>query len=240
MNDRTKDPFACWWWPGQWLHIVYGIWIDQLWYWQNMRPRLHGRTKGWGIWAQGMLGAGIIGFALAAFAGVILSVIGTQVRWEFLFPAVAIGIGLGVGLGMLGVVASIGAGMVTGIVTAVCLSTMFGVSAGWGGTQDMILGNAQSFTILSVIGPIVMTISLGVGRVVFEGDKWSVPESLIVAILMFGATLTYSQVPKPEVIIAQAVAIGAGLYLSGRWAARQVPDNELRKRLANPNKQNFK
>ncbi len=77
MNDRTKDPFARWRWPGLWLHIVYGVWIDQLWYWQNMRHRIYGRTKGWGVWVQGMLGAGIAGIALAAFAGVMLSVAGT-------------------------------------------------------------------------------------------------------------------------------------------------------------------
>jgi hypothetical protein len=184
-----------------------------------------------------MLGAGIAGFALAAFAGVMLSVAGTQVRWEFLFPAIAVGIGLGIGLGILGVVVSIGSGVVTGIVTIICLCPIFGVSAVWGGSRDLLLGNTQSLTALSVVGPVVLAVGLGVGRVVIEGDRWSMLESLFGAILVIGFTVSMSQMSKIEVAPVEGLAIGIGLYLSGRWAARQIPDNDLRKRLANPDKQ---
>jgi hypothetical protein len=42
------------------------------------------------------------------------------------------------------------------------------------------------------------------------------------------------QMANIAVGIAATVACGLGIYASGRWATRQVPDVETRKRLANP------
>ena len=78
MNEQTTNKtspptqpqpydFSRWWWPVNWLRIVYGVWVDQLWYWENVRPLLRGRKQGWGIFAQGMLGAVLV--ALVPLAG---------------------------------------------------------------------------------------------------------------------------------------------------------------------------
>jgi hypothetical protein len=29
-NEQTTDPLSRWWWPGQWLRIVYAVRVDQV------------------------------------------------------------------------------------------------------------------------------------------------------------------------------------------------------------------
>jgi len=55
-NKHPGDLLARWWWPGQWLHIVWGVWVDQVWYWQNVQPKLNDRRRVWGVFAQSVLG----------------------------------------------------------------------------------------------------------------------------------------------------------------------------------------
>lgn len=61
-QDEPRDALARWWWPGQWLRIVYGVLIDQVWYWQNVRPRLRSRVEGWGLLVQAILGTMLVVF----------------------------------------------------------------------------------------------------------------------------------------------------------------------------------
>lgn len=66
--------FARWWWPANWLRIVYAVCVDQRWYWQQIRPQLHGRNERL-LLLQAALGATLcillLALVLAATAGVL-------------------------------------------------------------------------------------------------------------------------------------------------------------------------
>lgn len=63
-NVRGIASFAQWWWPGNWLRIVYSVCVDQRWYWQHIRPQLHGRS-GALIMFQAALGSVVCFLVLA-------------------------------------------------------------------------------------------------------------------------------------------------------------------------------
>jgi hypothetical protein len=53
-DGRPLEPA---WSPLSWLRIVYAVWFDQLWYWREIRPRLHGKTVSWPLVAQAYAGS---------------------------------------------------------------------------------------------------------------------------------------------------------------------------------------
>ncbi|MDI7275103.1 MAG: hypothetical protein QME94_03910 [Anaerolineae bacterium] len=67
MSEPSRDTLSRWWSPLQWLRIACSAWVDQAWYWQNVRPHLRGRKQGWGLFGQAVLGA-TLASALAATA----------------------------------------------------------------------------------------------------------------------------------------------------------------------------
>jgi len=232
MNNEAEDALSRWWWPGQWLRIVYGVWIDQLWYWQNVRPRLRGRLRGWGIWTQGMLGAGLTAFAVVAIIGVVSSVAGIQVKWQFLFPTVAMGIVAGMVFGMLGLIIGITTSMVVGMAGCLCFGVLLGVLIlRVGVNSDVILGTGQSATSLRLVGVGLIAVSAGLTRVLVEGRRWNLLESLLGAVF---AGLVFGQMMRIGEGIAAAAIFILGIVAGERWATRQVPDDESRRRLANP------
>ena len=242
MNDDIGDEFARWWWPGQWLHIVYGVWIDQLWYWQNVRPRLRGRTQGWKIFVQGMLGTALIGLAFAVIVGIVSQL--ELSRWIFLVPVVASCIVLGIVLGIGAVVA----GWAFDITTRGS-----GISFTFGKVADSVIigmwiGTAFTVAILSLplefpiggLGSISSNLNLvalatiggasGIALSVGDGHRQGLLQSLLIALLA-----GWFIGPGGIVVhIATGAVVGLSYYLGNRWATRQIPDEETRKRLANP------
>ena len=72
-----------------------------------------------------------------------------------------------------------------------------------------------------------------IAEAVSEGTRRGVRESMLGAL---GAGIIFSSAGSVVAGIAGGVACGLGLYLGGRWATRQVADEETRKRLANPDR----
>lgn len=77
-DQETPDVLARWWWPGQWLRIVWSVWVDQKWYWQNVYPRLENRRRGWGIFVQTWLGAMLIALCLLVIRSIIVGGLGME------------------------------------------------------------------------------------------------------------------------------------------------------------------
>jgi hypothetical protein len=73
-NKHTDDLLARWWWPGQWLHIVWGVWVDQVWYRRKVQPKLNDPRGAWGVFAQSVLGTMAI---LALFLALVIIVSGS-------------------------------------------------------------------------------------------------------------------------------------------------------------------
>jgi hypothetical protein len=82
MNSKTSDTLSRWWWPGQWLQIVSGVFIDQVWYWRNVRPLLKDPAKRVNIFIQGLLGANLVVIALLVFVVCgVRGLLGLDIRW---------------------------------------------------------------------------------------------------------------------------------------------------------------
>jgi hypothetical protein len=80
-SKTTIDLLSRWWWPGQWLRIVWAVWTDQLWYWQNVLPQLQGKRAA-SFFFQALFGSGILAIGPALVAGVIVDTIAIHVDWE--------------------------------------------------------------------------------------------------------------------------------------------------------------
>ncbi len=227
MNDKTKDPLARWWWPGQWLYIVYGIWIDQLWYWQNVRPRLRGRLGG-PLYIQGMLGATLV-VTFATLAIVVLSSIaGAEIHWNTLVMSVTLGLIGSIVLGMMRVIdQGLSASLIYGVTLSIVVSTLLVIFSG--SLDDTVL-KLQSSAV-SVIWGVFWGIAFSIARYLIKG----VPSGVNVDIFLVAAICTTAAMQSGVMTgIVTAIGFGAGYYLGGKWAIRQVPDKEARRRLANP------
>jgi hypothetical protein len=118
-DDRQTDAnLTKWWWPGQWLRIVYSVWFDQMWYWQHVRPQLYG-LRGWRLFAQAMLGTLLFQLTLAIVLGVFIGTI-LYMDWWLL----AILIGISVLLGLLAGITNRAYGLVLGVVFTNLLATL--------------------------------------------------------------------------------------------------------------------
>ncbi len=67
------------WRPSRWLQIIYGVWIDQSWYWQNVLPSLP--ELGMQIFIQGALGAILIALSASVLFLGVLGIMGIPIDW---------------------------------------------------------------------------------------------------------------------------------------------------------------
>ncbi len=90
VSDKHKDDsLACWWWPGQWLRIVWSAWVDQEWYWQNVQLKLNDRRRAWGVFAQSVFGATFVVTLFLVPLIIVSGSVGNATRLS-LFIAVAV------------------------------------------------------------------------------------------------------------------------------------------------------
>jgi hypothetical protein len=255
MTDDAFHPidhaaFRRRWRPGRWLSIVKGIWIDPLWYWSNIRPELDKRW--WIISLQGILGGGLTALGLASAFGILLAAAGRSVDWadlvrETLWIAVSL-VPVGAFLGITSAYSGRGGnfkGYTAGrwaahaIPLAVALEVVGGVYPlarnfsgleGWNTPWE-----AAAFVAVIVLA---FGVAFGIGFAVANG---AVPKiiylavvltALIVGIVMAGGS------DQPLLMAAEGAGICAilalSVFLTERWAIRQVPDAAERKRLADP------
>jgi hypothetical protein len=218
MNDDIGDEFARWWWPGQWLHIVYGVWIDQLWYWQNVRPRLHNWKPRCGILVQGILGSTLVMLVIVMILGALLTIAGTRVEWISLGQRVAVGVILSA-LWALLVFASPNE-VVHGVILIPVLSILLGI---W----PHVISSEASVAATGVF----LGVSYGIKEILVDGI---VPRRfrMVATVGFVGVSVLVTQYITYALV--GAIAAGLGFYLGIDWATRQVPDVETRRRLANP------
>lgn len=247
------DAFRRWWWPGQWLSIVYGVWVNQLWYWQHIRPRLD--KHGWLILPQAFLGGILAAVVLQVFFEIVLSLAGRPVDWGAGFKTIGYQVVSAVPVAAL--LSSLDSlGLQPGTAPAdswkrrvtrfiphlVCLISISGFSpllfelSGWEtGWVSPWQGLLFVVILLSIFGS-----AIGVGLTVALSavPKWIYPligaMGILVGVLMALNPLTppvksnfpLSGLPLNLFI---CVALALFLFLAERWAIRQVPDAAARK-----------
>lgn len=101
VNSTSNSTLTHWWWPGQWLRIVYSIWFDQLWYWENIRPHLGDCRTGWKFFIQALLGTALSALFLVALAGSAIQLLGIQFEWDLMFRGTAFSLLFGLFLGIV-------------------------------------------------------------------------------------------------------------------------------------------
>ncbi len=248
LNNNTKDPLTRWWWPGQWLHIVYGVWIDQLWYWQNVRPRLRDLQQGWKILSQGFLGAILASLFFSGIIGGMLSIVRVHVYLETLVQGAILGILVAVTMNAISMGVSVitrlrirNRDVVYAIVSNTVIVVVVSVAAGifqWNNNRNMpVIATVQA------VGGLIMGLSLNVAECVSTGDAQSINSAVIFG--LFAGAIAAGAVNGVKSVgdfivsfallaVEAIVSYSVGLCLGRYWATRQVPDAEMRKRLANP------
>ena len=179
MDYKANDTLVRWWWPGQWLRIVYSVWFDQAWYWRNVRPRLHGRAQGWEIFVQGMLGTAIVALAVVAVTGALLAIAGIPIRWAFMVPTVALGMAVGMLFGILGIISRVATSLIAGMVMGMFMSVGMGVGVGLGvgltqGAWWKIVFSNWSLVATAAI----LSVGIGVSQGIDNGRIWPIQSNI--------------------------------------------------------------
>lgn len=214
MRSESGE-FAKWWWPGQWICIVLSIWFDPLQYWQNIRPLLKGRKRGWDYYIQALLGALLISFVVCAVLSGILALTQVKVQWLSMMLGASVGAISGVLISSLsGLISNTSVGVVRVSYYVIALS-FIGLSA------------SVSVNITPLI--VVFIFVLGMEWGVITGCDPNVLVSILLATCAIFVGL------KSMILILNlitGVLIGLGFYFGNRWTTRQVPDAILRHHLA--------
>jgi hypothetical protein len=226
QNIEVSDDLDCWWSPGQWFRIVYGVWIDQLWYWQNVRPHLRGRTQGWGIFAQALLGTSLL--AAMIVLGISQLLISQNIPINPAFMAVGFGISLVIVIligGMAGMIGGVGAS----VPPIVCLGVLL-IAASLAGNMNWGISHINDWKTASLVGLLFafFGIVLGIVRSVVDGEVSLIEISLEAILIGMGTGKDLGV----EWGIITGIAICAGALTGMKWATRQVPEREERKKLA--------
>jgi hypothetical protein len=205
---------------------VYAVWVDQVWYWQNVRPRLRDQKQAWGFLMQGILGTMVVSLVLAVMMGKVLAAAGEEIDWYLLIFGVIVVTAL----------ASVLLTAVTWIISRsmnkiLPYSMMFGIVI-----SLLVVGNVSCSTVVGkmiivLLSCVIFGFAFGVSDVLTSG----VIES--VTAIKFGVWVgMFVGIASGRVRIDRALAaiatISSGYYLGGRWAMRQIPNAETRKRLA--------
>jgi hypothetical protein len=234
-NEQTTDPLSRWWWPGQWLRIVYAVWVDQAWYWQNVRPRLHGRSQGWGIFVQVSLGTWLAVAIGELILNMLLLAIGSPLLdWQ---PLSTLLIG-----GELMAVSFATTDRRFGLAWGVPIMAAWGMSliileyllVGLARGLANIIGDIAAILIAIGAAGIVLGASLGIAVVVINGTGFfvrilgrGVIAKLVLTVDAIMLVVMLVIMGKGEIHIAVTAAsmLGGGvlgLYVGERWATRQT------------------
>ncbi len=254
-NPTPETGFRRWWWPGQWLSIVYGVWLDQLWYWRIVQPRMEKRW--WLILLQAVLGSALVALGLALAWGGLLSFLGRPVDWPLTIRLTLTGAPSGflLALAMSSLDLTLGqkktanegriekraARLVPFVVPFISISGFTPLIlqlSGWvGGWENPWQPLVFLVVLLSLVGA-----AMGVGLVVGHG---SIPKWLYLVLAICAVAVSLLQLRNPaETAVPPFTMVGyiffmcawlsLAMFLSERWAIRQAPDRAERELLIHP------
>jgi hypothetical protein len=243
MSTRERARLSRWWWPGQWLGIVYGAWFDQRWYWEEVRPRLN-QQGGWLIYLQGVLGTLLMALLLVVGSGLVMRLFGWRLPWFLMLMGMGVGIGLALLTLKLGLTHSMGLVLTWGLWLGVALGLVFPLVPLFYGLQVTNMLIVPLLVSYAVIGTSMGLVS-GVGQILQRGelvDTWQfrltlavchwVMVGLVVALMGYVGGMQPGYFHLLFGLPTLNTGLAFGLWLGGRWATRQVPDVEARRMLA--------
>ena len=224
-NDNILSP---WWWPIYWLRIVYSIWFDQLWYWDNVEPQLKDKQRRKTIFVQSILGTFIVTSAISFVIVSLLAITSVQIdlKWAL----------LGFFSGMLGsILLTVGEGenkvvdvAILGINLGVLGSLFMGLFMFFDGDIDWkLLGGMELWAgCLSLILGISYGLREGIVKyeLLTSLQYFSVVFLAISTIFIFFTSLNPDGVSVREYLVLAFISVLAsvpGAYLGNRWAIRQ-------------------
>ncbi len=234
MITETTNPDAAaglarWWWPGQWLRIVWSVWVDQKWYWRHVYPQLEERRRGWQVFAQAWLGAMLIAVCLLAILP---------------FNTTELGIGDIIPTWM----ALVSLGVVLGLITLVCLlhNLLGGAKTAIPWTSIMVPVIVMSLFILAYFRPDsgpemwgrygAFCLLIGFAGGIFWGVSQGrvtrteiVTTMLVTFLIATGETRDVTSFLERLLLYLSKMAVtvlvgGAAAYAGGRWATRDLPE----------------
>ncbi|MBN1660162.1 MAG: hypothetical protein JXA93_17310 [Anaerolineae bacterium] len=219
MNDDTLDILTAWWSPAGWLRLVWSAWVDPLWYWLHVRPRLGDRRTQALTSLQATLGALIVTLAIAALVGGVAAAAGAAVDWRDLFLSGMRGLFLVVAISLFGG----GAPLIA--ICGVAFGAALSIAAGT--VQEEI-----SPLMLGTLLAIVVALSGGVFAGVHRGMRFGVGGALFAAAILGLVLLVQAGWVAG---LVGTILMAAGIYLGSHWATRQVADDKTREELARAN-----
>ena len=248
-TPKVPPPF---WNPLNWLRLLIGVWINQLWYWLNIRPVLGDWQKGRSILFQATLSIYLSSCFLSTFIVIIYALItGTAFTWLGIFYGVSIGIGMAIFLMIAAYFLIAVANRLRGemnvklpletlipnlLVFFLLLCTWLGIISG----LDMIEKYRDSLSPgSSIVLGCIIGISAGLQKGIQTGvmQSWKEIITSFIGFFMLFAFLVYLDTKSPLQLLNVGIVMLVFLltdHISNRWALRQVPDLKERMRLANP------
>jgi hypothetical protein len=237
LDNELEKPLTPAWWPLNWLKLLYVAWFDQAWYWRNVRPRLRGRRQGWSYLLQAAAAVLLLNLALDAGAYLFFQTTGLSAGWGFEAELTLFILPLGVLLALLVLDVLLGS-LADALADMACFGPLM-----W--LMTSVYWLAQGYIPLS--RPVIVAAAIGTGllwgftRGLAEGlkrgrgldwaDFWKRGQFL--DLLIIGFVLAR---PRKDWVLSLLISLCAVLVnLPARaWTARQIPDPNLRQRLANP------
>lgn len=267
-NVRRTASFAQWWRPANWLRLVYGVCLDQRWYWRQIRPQLDGKLGGL-LMLQATLGALLCLLILALPPFALLYLTGQAAHTNELIDALIWCVALTLVHGLLmrlvqgnaaGVPYMAASGLALGLSASLSLSVALLANA-YAPSFNEPFGAIQrtlDLQLLDIFGPAIGFYG-GLCRIVIDGaalrytgvDEIHVPSGnrprlellaawLLTIVLTAAAGVLDGWRLGPDLgwlyveLLGPILGALSGYYLGVSWGGRQVLDEALRKRLANP------
>ncbi|GIV96254.1 MAG: hypothetical protein KatS3mg057_0911 [Herpetosiphonaceae bacterium] len=172
-----------------------------------------------------MLGTLLVALGFATVLGGIAKVfIDTEINWGLLALEAIAGTSLVFILSFITVlfertekINAIPFGITIGLISGLALAFTLG------------FGGVLSFPIMLAVIFLLIGIAVGIYQVVAVGEVLELTESLPIALgtgICTGIALRYIEG------IATGIAIGLGMFFGGKYASRQIPEKEIRQKLA--------
>lgn len=228
MRSTVSSPLLQWWWPGQWLRLVYAVWVDQRWYWEQVRPLLDQPRRRWLLTAQALIGAALVVALINVGMHMALDWLLDRTFNQPLTARFALNAALGFGGALIAsaVWRMTLSGTVTLSIPASVLCTIL----------PFLASDNPVLVVIVLALALVSGVAFGIARVVATGNNWQAIEPGALAVLIAIDAVADGRVVQG---LLQASLCLVGSYLGARWAARQVPDLDLRKQFAAVSKSRF-
>ncbi|HEY0601725.1 MAG TPA: hypothetical protein VGD58_02380 [Herpetosiphonaceae bacterium] len=227
MRTPQINTLPYWWWPGQWLRIVYAVWFDQRWYWQYVRPLMEEPRRHRALTLQALLGTALIAVVLNLGLYIGLSWL-IDSRWDQPVPDWLL---IRAGLGFVGT-----------ILISMLLGMTLSGSATLGLPSSLICTLVPFLAGASSLHPFILAITatsglaFSIARVVATGNSWSHFENSALPLL-----IAIDGIVSGDFVggLVQAGVFMAATFVGSRWATRQVSNPQVRKQFARPRTSRF-